>query len=139
MLGVAGCRVGYIATNNMFLNQLLFQQNWKDLAGVSTLSQNLIIDILKKLDLDRFMARGNLHLCYAREEMQKISYLFDNQPINSVGMFYCVKTTPKMMDFVTDCGIQYTELDRETIRLSMGNTLTLTKEAVKRMIKKDKV
>lgn len=137
MLGVAGCRVGYIATNNMFLNKLLHQQNWKDLAGVSTLSQNLIIHLLKNLDLDRFMNRGSLYLCYAREEFQKIEYLFDGQPVNQKGMFYCAKTTAKMMDFFTDCGIVYTELDQNTMRLSMGNTLKNTKEAINRVLKKD--
>lgn len=139
LLGVAGCRVGFIAMNNKILRDELFMQNWKDLAGVSTLSQRLIIDILGKIDLDLFMKTGNTRLCYAREELHKISHIFDGQDVNEVGMFYCVKTTPKVKKFLDSCDILYTVLDEETIRLSMGNTLDKTKAAVKKIINKDRI
>jgi aspartate/methionine/tyrosine aminotransferase len=139
LLGLAGCRIGFIATNDPFLRDELYFENWKDLAGVSVLSQNFLIDVLKRLNLQSFLDSGEKRLHYNREEFQKLEYLFGNQLVNEVGMFYCAKCDEKLFKFFDKCNIQYVRLDDETMRLSMGHELGVTKEAIKRILEMDKI
>ena len=137
LLGVAGARVGYIATNDPILYEALVQESRNDLTGPSRPSQKFILDILKKIHLKDFMLLGKKHLHDNKEEFQKIEYLFDGQVVNEIGMFYCVKPHPKALALLDKVGVGYVRLDDDTIRLSMGQTKDKVKEGIKAILKED--
>ena len=137
LLGVAGARVGYIATNDLLLYEALVQESRNDLTGPSRPSQKFILDILDKVDLDVFMKLGNIDLCHNKEEFLKLEYLFDGQPVNEIGMFYSPKADVKAVEILDKAGVEYVRLDSETIRLSMGQTKEITKNGIKAILKQD--
>ena len=137
LLGIAGARVGFIATDDTQMYHDLLAQSHNELCGVSRPSQELLVDILKKVDLFHFMNEGERYLGYNKEEFQKIEYLFDGQPVNEVGMFYCAKADPKVIDLLDKVGVSYVQLDSDTIRLSMGQYKDVTKNGIRAILKKD--
>jgi len=139
LLGVTGARVGYVATHSKVLFDKISDFSYKDVATISIPSQKLIMSILENLHLDFFMKQGNTRLNYNRERFQKLEYLFDNQPVKEVGMFYCAHADQKAIQLLEKCGIKYIDLGDNYIRLSMGQTLDITSEAVKLILKEDKV
>ena len=137
LLGVAGARVGYIAVNEPLLYEALVQESRTDLTGPSRPSQELILDILREVDLDCFMNRGKVILDFNKEAFQKIEYLFDGQCVNEIGMFYCAKADWKALRLLDDVGVGYVKLDNATVRLSMGHTGKITDDAIRAILKRD--
>ena len=137
LLGVAGCRIGFIATNDSLAYEDLKIECKAEYTGVSKPSQDMISQILNSLVLDDFMEMGHRDLCYNKEEMAKIEYLFDGQGVNETGMFYAVKADPKATQLLDRVGVGYVILDKDTIRLSMGQHLKTNKEAIKAILKGD--
>ena len=138
LLGLAGCRIGFIATNDPLAYEALLAESRNELTGISRPSQEMITNILSHLDLFDFMGRGNIDLGYNKEEFQKIEYIFDSQPVNSNGMFYCVKAHDSAINLLDKVGVEYVRLDEETIRLSMGQTKLVTKSGISAILKEDK-
>ena len=138
LLGIAGSRIGFIATNDALLYEDLKIECKAEYTGVSKPSQELVSHILKSIDLEIFMNKGYLHLCNNKSEFQKIEYLFDGQEVNAVGMFFCVKADPKAVNVLDRAGVEYVRLDDETIRLSMGQTREVTRGGIKAILKEDK-
>ena len=137
LLGLAGCRIGFIAMNDPIAYEGLLAESRNELTGISRPSQELVVNILGRLDLDRFMLDGKESLNDNKYEFQKIEYLFDGQRVNEVGMFYCAKVDPKAIQLLDGVGVGYVMLDDETIRLSMGQTNQITKDGIKAILKKD--
>lgn len=138
MLGLTGARIGYIATQDSELYDECFQECLMENATISVPSQELILDILKKVNLGEFMRAGAYSLDRNREEFSKISYLFDNQPVQEVGMFYCANADKKAIQTLDNCGITYVRLNGDMIRLSMGQTNAITRDGVNAILKEDK-
>lgn len=138
LLGIAGARIGFIATDDHLAYQSLLGQSHNELTGISRPSQDMVVDILQKIDLDLFMERGFQDLCYNKEEFQRIEYLFDGQEVNQVGMFYCAKIHPTAKNLLDSVGVEYVMLDEETIRLSMGQTKEVVKNGIKAILKEDR-
>jgi aspartate/methionine/tyrosine aminotransferase len=138
LLGIAGARIGFIATNDTLAYEGLLIESRNEMTGISRPSQDMVVDILQKIDLDLFMDRGFQDLCYNKEEFQKIEYLFDGQEVNQVGMFYCAKVHPSARNLLDRVGVEYVMLDEETIRLSMGQTKQIVKDGIKSILKEDK-
>ena len=139
LLGLTGARIGYIATNNYSLAKQCSHECLMENATISVPSQELIIDIMGKIDLDYFLNAGKYSIDRNREEMSKIEYLFDNQPVPGTGMFYCANADNKALQILEKCGIKYVDLGNNYIRLSLGQTNSITKDAIKAIIKKDKI
>lgn len=138
LLGLAGCRIGFIAMNDPIAYEGLLAESRNELTGISRPSQELVVKILSRIDLDQFMLDGKHSLNNNKEQFQKIEYLFDGQEVNEVGMFYCVKVDPKAIQILDDVGVGYVMLDKDTIRLSMGQTNKITSEGIKAILKRDK-
>lgn len=139
LLGVTGARLGFLATNDKELFEQVLEVCNKDVATVSVPSQDLILDVLKTINIDEFLSKGSVHLSYNKEQFQRLEYLFENQPVPEVGMFYCVKPDQKALDILGGCGIKYVNIKDKYIRLSLGQYNDLTKEAVDQVLSKDKV
>ena len=148
LLGISGARIGWIATNDTALFTDLADVCLKDTATISLMSQcyvSSILDNLLKEDyisdvkIKRFMRLGKLYLDDNRESLNKISKIFDYQDVPECGMFYCVKADKKAVQLLTRAGINFTRLDAETIRLNIGQTKKVVRQAVDAVLKEDKI
>ena len=139
LLGITGARIGFVATNNDLDFQNLIRENLMENATISVPGQKLVVNILKNVNLDDFMNFGKKSLDYNREEVSRVEYLFDNQPIQKVGMFYSANVDKKALQILNKCGIKYVALDEDFIRLSLGQTNEITRNAVKTILKQDKI
>ena len=138
LLGLTGARIGFIATNLHSLAKNCAHENLMENSTISIPSQELIIDIMEKIDLNDFIIAGRNSLNNNREEFRKIEYLFDNQPVPEVGMFYCVHADNKALEIIKKCGIKYVDLGDNFIRFSLGQTNQITKDGIKSILKEDK-
>ncbi len=138
LLGITGARIGFIATNLHALSKKCTKECLMENSTISIPSQELIVDIMNKIDLEDFMMAGKNSLDRNREELSKIEYLFDNQCVPKVGMFYCAQADKKALKILEKCGIKYIDLGDDYIRLSLGQTNKITKEAIKAILKEDK-
>ena len=137
LLGIAGARIGWIATDKPLLFEALRMENLHDTATISVPSQNLVNDVLNKINLNNFMTLGKKSLNDNRWELSKIEYLFDGQKVQESGMFYCAKADKKAKETLDRSFVKYVELDDEYVRISMGQTNRLTQEAVGKILKTD--
>ena len=102
-------------------------------ATVSKPSQDLIVDIMKKLDLDELMKFGKNSLDENRHTLHKISTLLDTE-VQQIGMFYTSEADDKMIDLFDRSGVQYIRLsldDKKLIRLNIGQTNEILTKAIK--------
>lgn len=143
MLGLAGLRIGWIATNNeedynLFYNEIKYKS-----CGTSTIAQDLIIDILQKLDMDSFLATARTKVNYNREEFLKLSSFFDGQVIPVNGMFYPVWVDDKGLAIIERAGVQCITLEtkgnKSLIRFNLAQNNTITQKAVKAIKTADRI
>jgi len=139
LLGIPGARIGWFATNSDNLYGEVSTVLRADTVTISQPSQLLVMNILSTIDLDQFIRRGHYALADNKEDMQEIMHLFDGQEIPNVGMFWCVKPDSKALDILKNAGVIYTQLDHETIRISLGQTRKVTQEAIQSILKEDRV
>lgn len=139
LLGVSGTRIGWIATNDSELFTDLSDVVLKDTATVSVPSQKLMINLLSKLDLSYFMVRGKMRLDDNRDDLSNIEHIFDNQLVPDCGMFYCVDADKKAIEILNKANVKFTRLTDEKIRLSLGQTRSVTSDAVGSILLEDKV
>jgi len=136
-LGLTGARVGFVATNDKDSYIELENESLMENATISIPSQELIVDILEKINLQLFINQGKMSLDYNKGEFQKIEYLFDNQPVQKNGMFYCAHADKKAIRLIKKCGIKYVNIEDDYIRFSMGQTNELVKKGIDRILKGD--
>lgn len=137
LLGLTGARVGFIATNNPFSYKLVQDECLKEIATVSVPSQRLIIDILKSIDLQKFISLGKDYLEYNRNQFRRIEYLFDGQKVQETGMFFCAYANDRVLEVFEKCGINYIDLGDNYIRLSLGQSAKITKAGIEAILKEE--
>lgn len=137
LLGLTGARIGWIATDDTSFYKNISRFCLYDTATISVPSQKLVIDILDTINVDKFLETGHNHLNDNRDELQKLSYLFNGQGVPSRGMFYCNEVDKAVFDLLDKSSVKYTILKNNIIRLSLGQTREKTREAVKAILKED--
>jgi len=138
LLGLTGVRIGWVATNSDSYYQLLSSTSLADTATVSIPSQKLVTDILKTVNLGNFLQKGKNHLDDNREELQKLSHLFCGLDVPECGMFYCIPANKQIFDLFRSCRVRYVKIREDLLRLSLGQTRSITKAAVKAILKEDR-
>ena len=143
MLGITGARIGWIATDNEKDYNLFFEEVKLENCGFSVLSQDLVTDILDKIDLDLFMTIAQGKVNNNREEFLKLSSFFDNQNIPEDGMFYVVSVDHKGLQIIDKSNVTYITLENENngklIRFNLAQNNDLTKKAISAIIASDKI
>lgn len=139
ILGTTGLRVGWIGTNNPLLYDRILTDASMENATVSKVSQYKILDILRVVPLDAFMATGKSLLEANKENLNKLNNIL-GVDAPDVGMFYCAKVDKKVFDLFDKAGIIYLKLNYQgddMIRLNIGQTYGIIKQAIKRIKKVD--
>lgn len=138
-LGLTGVRVGWIATNNEDDYKKYAYDNLYENCTISTLSQLYVLDIMNTINSYYFSKEAREVINNNRDELNRISYLFNNITVPRDGMFYCVWTTKKTYDIIKKANVKVIELDndgnRYLIRFNLAQRNDLTRQAVDSIIK----
>lgn len=142
LVGLSGLRIGWIVCRDKKDMEVVSHELKYENCGISSVSQVIAMDIMKKLDFDLFFKNSNMRINMNREEVSKISKLFDGQDLPVNGMFYPVTANKKSISILIKAGIKYITLaegKEPLIRFSLGQDNTLTKDAVKAILTADRI
>lgn len=138
LLGVTGARVGWLATNDKEAFDAIAKDHLYELATISLFSQQAIINILRNLDLDQVMTMARRDLDSNKTQMQKLEYIFDNQPVQKVGMFYLAQADKAAKKLLEKCDVKYVDLGEDYVRLNVGQSKDMVDQLILRIHKEDK-
>jgi aspartate/methionine/tyrosine aminotransferase len=144
LLGINGIRLGWIATNDDLMADRIAKLITAEYCGLSVPSMNLLKCYLKDFDWEKFEGLSNKYLDANRTEVSKLEKYFGNEPVPKVGMFYYAPTDKLCCKLLDRAGIIYTKgslmgTSDDFGRLNIGQDITLTTNAVKAVLKIDKI
>jgi aspartate/methionine/tyrosine aminotransferase len=138
LLGITGARIGWIATDDESMYKSMSLDSLYETATLSVFSQKAVIDLYKNLDLDKLLIDGRRSLDDNKTALQKIEYIFDNQPIQTNGMFYSAEADRAAIELLEKNNIIFVRLDDTHIRFNVGQTIDNVNQLVKRIRKADR-
>lgn len=144
LLGINGIRVGWIATNDDLFYLLLKELVASEYCGLSTASTEILKNALSQFNWLNFETEARQKLDYNREEWGKMERYFGKFPTSPLGMFYFGPTDKKCRQLLEKAGIQYTPgsvlgVNDDYGRFNLGQDCDLTRNAVRAMLKADKL
>lgn len=144
LLGINGIRLGFIATNEDLLASKISELVTSEYCGLSMSSQDILIDQLPGYDWESFFPYARFKLDLNREQFQKIEKFFADTPVNPIGMFYYGPMDQKCKDLMLKANVSYTPgssmgTSDDFGRLNVGQDNRLVEEAVKAILKADKI
>jgi len=144
LLGINGIRLGYIATNEDLLASKISELITSEYCGLSMSSQDILIDQLPNFAWESFFPYARFKLDMNREQFQKIEKFFGDTPVNPIGMFYYGPTDQKTRELLEKSNVQFTPgsamgTSDEFGRFNLGQDNRLVEEAVKAILKADKI
>lgn len=138
LLGVTGARVGWLATNCKLTFDAIAKDHLMELATISVFSQSAILNLLENLDIDQVMTTARRDLDSNKTQMQKIEYIFDNQPVQKNGMFYLAQADKAAKKLLEKCDVKYVDLGDDYVRLNVGQSKDMVDQLILRIHKEDK-
>lgn len=145
--GLNGLRVGWIAVNDTFLYDRMRRLVTPEYCGISAASTKIILETagkFTKTDWENFEYRAVRNLDDNRNEMAKLEKYFGNTPVSPFGMFYygpmdeACKALMQKSGIIWSPGSHLGDTD-DFGRLNVGQDMKLVKEAVKTVLKNDKI
>jgi aspartate/methionine/tyrosine aminotransferase len=142
VFGLTGLRIGWIATNSDEDYQMFMEENLYENCTLPFQTQDFMKDILNNTDLYNFMRSAKYRINNNREMFDKISNLFNKQPVPENGMFYTAWTDPYVCKLLDRLDIKCVELDEDGdskfLRFNLAQTNDVTNRAIRRILKEDK-
>ena len=148
LLGLNGIRTGWIATNDDLLAERLKVLVTSEYCGLSSASTSVLLNVLKmyrsKTFWENFEGKARTNLDYNREEFSKLEKFFGQTPVPANGMFYYAPVDSACRKLLEKSGIIWTSgislgADDNWGRFNIGQDCSLVREAVKEVLKQDKV
>lgn len=144
LLGLSGLRIGWIATDNDLLYERLKDLVTSEYCGLSMSSTILLKSMLKGFNWDKFEVGAREALDFNREEWSKLERFFGGRPVKDVGMFYYADVDSACRKLLEKSGIKWMDgsllgTDDKHGRFSLGQDCHLTQDAVKEILKNDKL
>lgn len=140
--GLTGARIGWIATNNKQDYEKFLKESLMENCTISRPSQDLLLDIMNNIDLENFSRSAKYRINNNREMFDRICYLFDGQSVPNNGMFYAAWATPYTCRLLDRLGIKTVEIDNDSknkyLRFNLAQTNSLTKKAIRYLLKEDR-
>jgi aspartate/methionine/tyrosine aminotransferase len=144
--GLNGIRLGWACTNDDQLYEHIINWDKVSSCGVSVLSQKMAEKILSdKIKLYQFYSSSKTMIEDNREEIVRLKGIFGSDKISNFGMFAFFQIDDKILNLFEkaqvrttngkDCGYN----DGQAMRISLGNSNSLTKEMVDRILKVDSI
>jgi aspartate/methionine/tyrosine aminotransferase len=142
VFGLAGIRIGWIATQNYFLYERCFEENKFETCSVSKLGQDYAVSVFEKVDYNQFSLEARNKINNNRDELNKIKYLLGDAEVPQNGMFYCGYADKATCSIIERVGIQTITLKQEQnadiIRFNLAQDNQITANAVKDLLKTDR-
>lgn len=142
LFGLSGLRVGWVVCQNKKdFDALSYELKYEN-CGISSVSQLIATDVMKSINFDNFFKESKNRINMNREQMLKIVRIFDYQEIPKNGMFYPFRANKKSISILNKANVKFitmVEGKEPLIRLSLGQNNLLTEEAVKSVLKADKI
>jgi aspartate/methionine/tyrosine aminotransferase len=140
LTGINGIRLGWVATDNTEVYKKIADYVTHSLCGVSALSQDLAYSILKHVNMEKFYAQSSQLIQDNKNEISRLSTLFDNQSVPEMGMFVYWKVDPKLLEKIKDMGVVFTSGvaiggTEDEVRINLGRKKHLTKNLVDLLLK----
>lgn len=135
VLGLTGSRIGWIATNDKEDYEDFLYENLYESCTVSVPSQDLILDILNKIDLDLFLEKSKQSIEINRVELNRLKGIFHGALVPDNGMFYVVEADDYLKNVIKKANVKVVDLGNNLIRFNLAQLNHLTKEAVERILK----
>ena len=148
LLGLNGIRTGWIATNDDLLYLRLKSLVEAEYCGLSSASNVVLMQVLKEYPnrkyWESFENTARKYLDANREEWSKLEKYFGGQNVPKNGMFYYGPTDEACKKLLTNSGIIWTSGSRLGTndnfgRFNVGQDCKLIREAVKTILKVDKI
>lgn len=142
--GINGIRIGWIATDNYFLYEMMRNLVTAEYCGLSSLSTEVLKSSMVDMDWDKFEQKANRYLDYNREEWAKLSKYFEGKEPPSIGMFYygmMDKACKKLMDKAGVswmCSSKLGVSNDDFGRFNIGQNNRIVKQAVAAVLKADR-
>ena len=146
LFGLPGLRIGWIGTDDKSIYEYISNYVEITTCGVSAPSQIMIERILTNpswLPLFFKEAAGSIDI--NKTEFLKVKHIFDGQTPPQEGMFFFPKIDPKGLKILSKAGVQFTpgeacgDTSGTHIRLNMAQTNEIIHQAVKAILKADKI
>lgn len=143
LTGVNGLRLGWIATNDPLLFDRMSLLATAEYCGLSALNKHLLVTLLTGLDWEKFETLSRASLNANREEWSKLERFFDG-PVSPNGMFYYSFLDAACKRLLTKSGIEWLPgtncgTDDDYGRFNLGQDVKLIKNAVKDVLKNDRI
>lgn len=144
LTGLNGSRIGWIATNKRSLYELLKIKITAHYCGISMASTEILKSMLINFNWDLFEINAKNYLNDNKEEMSKLQKYFDYTEIPENGMFYYVPIDKKCKELLTKSSVGFINGEKLGVsdsfgRLSLGQDRSITKNAIKSVLKSDKI
>lgn len=135
LTGINGIRIGWFATDDDELYKKAAEYITLTLCGVSALSQDLAYSILKHVNMEKFYAESAQLIQDNKNEMAKLSQLFNGQQVPEIGMFIYWQADKELINKINNLGVTFTSGTsvgghENEIRINLGRKRHLTKNLV---------
>lgn len=143
LTGINGLRIGWLATDDLFLYEKAKRYATMNLCGVSWPSQYIATTILKNVDMKNFYFDSKTMLDKNREEILRLKHLFGNQHLNDTGMFALFEIDDKLQELIEKSDVKFMPGsscgdDRQSVRINLSNSNITTRDMVNDILKNDK-
>jgi aspartate/methionine/tyrosine aminotransferase len=148
LLGLNGIRTGWVATNDDLLAERLKSLVTAEYCGLSSASNAVLLNVLRngrsKYFWENFENKARTYLDNNRTEWSKLEKYFDDTPVVINGMFYFSHADKKCQELLTKASVVWTTgsslgVDDTFVRINLGQDCKLVREAVKAVLKADKI
>lgn len=146
LFGLPGLRVGWVATNDKKIADYVRKHVEITTCGVSSASQLIIEKILEKPSwLPMFFKEAKAAIDANKTEFLKVKHLFEGQIPGDDGMFFFPEVNSKALKVLSKTGIEFTpgeacgDVSGSHIRLNMAQTNEISRQAVKAILKADRI
>lgn len=143
LTGLNGIRVGWIATNDDLLALEIQSLVTSEYCGISFPSTHILLNTLDQFDWDQFELNARFRLDMNRDEWAKVTRYFARN-VNPNGMFYYTELDTSAKKLLAKAGILYqcgSKMDHtgQHGRFNLGQSNELIREAVKAILKADRI
>lgn len=143
LTGMNGIRIGWVATNDFILADLLQRLVTAEYCGLSHASTAILMDCLTDLDWDMFETNARFRLDMNRSEWQKVAKFFGGTDVPSTGMFYYTEIDEAAKKLMHRAGVLFQAGSKmgtsdDFARFNLGQDNYLITDAVKAILKSDR-